>query len=109
MAGGRWVKVAAKDAVPDGSTLQVSVEGEAVCLYNLDGALYATQDVCTHAQASLSDGFIDGDCIECPLHQALFHIPTGEARTEPATENLRVYAVRVADDAIEVQAESNDR
>jgi nitrite reductase/ring-hydroxylating ferredoxin subunit len=104
MAGGRWIKVAPQDAVPEGSTLQVSVEGEPVCLYNLGGAIYATQDVCTHAQAHLSEGFVDGDCIECPLHQALFHIPTGKVRGEPATEDLRVYPVRFADGAIEVQA-----
>ncbi len=104
MVAERWVSVAPADAVPEGSTLQVSVDGEAVCLYNLAGAIYATQDVCTHAHAHLSDGFIDGDCIECPLHQALFHIPTGEVRGEPATEPLRVFPVRVVAGAIEVQA-----
>lgn len=106
MVAERWVSVAPADAVPEGGTLQVSVDGEAVCLYNLEGAIYATQDVCTHAHAHLSDGFIDGDCIECPLHQALFHIPTGAVRSEPATEPLRVFPVRVVGGAIEVRAPS---
>jgi nitrite reductase/ring-hydroxylating ferredoxin subunit len=99
-----WVRVAVHDAVPEGSTLQVEVHGVPVCLYNLRGTLYATQDTCTHAEASLADGFIEDDCIECPLHQALFHIPTGEVRSEPATVGLRTYPVRVQGDAIEVQA-----
>lgn len=105
MVAERWVNVARDDAVPVGGTLQVSVEGEAICLYNLSGVLYATQDICTHAKAHLSEGFVDGDCIECPLHQALFHIPTGEARSEPATEPLRVFPVRVVGGSIEVRAQ----
>jgi nitrite reductase/ring-hydroxylating ferredoxin subunit len=100
-----WVEVAPAGAVAEGATLRVAVRGEPVCLYNLAGRLYATQDVCTHAEASLAEGYVDGDCIECPLHQALFHIPTGEVRGEPATENLRVYEVRVAAGAIEVKAD----
>lgn len=99
-----WADVAPVGAVAQGATLRVAVGGEPVCLYNLEGRLYATQDVCTHAEASLADGYIDGECIECPLHQALFHIPTGEVRGEPATEGLRVYEVRIVGGAIEVKA-----
>lgn len=99
-----WVDVARLDAVAPGATLRVAVAGEPVCLYNLDGRVYATQDVCTHAEASLAEGYIDGDCIECPLHQALFHIPTGEVRSEPATENLKVYEVRLVADAVQLKA-----
>lgn len=98
-----WVKVASSGAVTEGGMLQVDVGGEPVCLYNLGGTLYATQDTCTHEHAFLSEGYIEGDCIECPLHQALFHIPTGEVRSAPATENLRVYAVRVVGPDIEVR------
>jgi nitrite reductase/ring-hydroxylating ferredoxin subunit len=99
---GKWVKVASSDAVAEGSMVQVDVGGEPVCLYNLGGTMYATQDTCTHEHAFLSEGYIDGDCIECPLHQALFHIPTGAVRSAPATENLRVYPVRVVGPDIEI-------
>ncbi len=99
-----WIPVAAVAAVPEGQALAVAVGGEAVCLYNLGGTVYATQDTCTHEEASLAEGFIDGDCIECPLHQALFHIPTGEARTAPASVALRVYLVRINAGTIEVNA-----
>ena len=46
---------------------------------------------------------IDGDEIECPLHQARFHLPTGEVRAAPATENIRTYPVKVTGDEIYVK------
>lgn len=100
----KWVEVARVESVAPGATFRVAVDGEAVCLYNLEGRVYATQDVCTHAEASLADGYIDGECIECPLHQALFHIPTGEVRSEPATESLKVFEVRIVAGAVQVKA-----
>lgn len=100
-----WIRVARRDDVPEGSTLQVDVAGTPVCLYNLAGTLCATQDTCTHAQASLADGFIDGDRIECPLHQALFDIRSGKALTAPATKDLATYRIRIEGDDVLVLAE----
>jgi nitrite reductase/ring-hydroxylating ferredoxin subunit len=101
----RWIRVATLDDVPVGSTRLVEAAGEPVCLYNLEGTICATHDTCTHAEASLADGFIDGEAIECPLHQALFDIRTGKALTPPATEDLRVYAVRVEGVDISVEVD----
>lgn len=98
----RWIRVASRDDVEEGGTLQVGLEGEPVCLYNLGGTFYATHDTCTHEKASLAEGFIDDDCIECPLHQALFHIPTGAVRSPPATEDVRTYPVRLVGNDVEV-------
>ena len=102
MEGG-WIRVASLDEVPEGGTLQVEAAGESICLYNLSGRIHATQDSCTHEEASLAEGYVEGDCIECPLHQALFHIPTGKVRAPPATEDLRVYPVHVEGRDISVQ------
>ena len=74
-----WHKVANAEDVPAGGALQVSVGNELIAVYNLDGRFYATSDVCTHRFALLTDGYIEGDTVECPLHQAVFHIPTGKA------------------------------
>jgi len=101
-----WIPVALVSEIPEGQMLAVNVNGDAVCVYNLQGTFYATQNVCTHAEASLAEGYIDGDCIECPLHQALFDIRTGKARSAPATEDLRVYAVDVQGERILVDAAS---
>ena len=94
--------------VPDGQMLAVEVEGDAVCLYNLNGTIYATQNVCTDEEASLAEGYLVGDCVECPLHQALFHIPTRKATSPPATVDLRVYPVKVEGDTIRVCAHKCD-
>jgi len=103
-----WVRVAAVTDVPEGGTLLVDVAGEPVCLYSLAGRIYATHDTCTHEEASLADGFIEGDCIECPLHQALFHIPTSEVRSAPATRPLRVYPVKLVEGHVHVCAAPAD-
>lgn len=90
-----WVAVAKVGEVPEEGTLRVMLGHEAVCLYSAGGKIYATQDLCTHGQASLADGFIYDENIECPLHQGLFHIPSGRAVGAPCTEDLRTYPVKI--------------
>jgi nitrite reductase/ring-hydroxylating ferredoxin subunit len=98
----KWIDVAKLGDVPEGGTFVAALGGEPICLYNLGGRIYATHDICTHAKASLAEGFIEGENIECPLHQAQFHIPTGKVVSAPATVALRVYAVKVEGDTIYV-------
>jgi naphthalene 1,2-dioxygenase system ferredoxin subunit len=100
-----WIKVAVVGDVPEGGTLQVDVAGEPVCLYNLAGTICATHDTCTHEEASLADGWVEGETIECPLHQATFDIRTGKVLAAPATQDLRVYPVKVEGDEIHVLAD----
>jgi len=95
-----WIKVAAASDVPEDGTLLVNLGAEPVCLYNLAGKIFATHDVCTHGQASLADGFIEGEEIECPLHQGKFHIPSGKATVAPCTEGIRTYAVKIENGAV---------
>ncbi len=73
----------------------MNIVGELVAVFNLNGTFYATQDVCTHALASLSDGYVSGDCVECPLHEGVFHIPTGKPVSGPVRIPLRTYPIRV--------------
>ena len=98
-----WHKVANAADLSAGSALQVNVGNELIAVYNLDGKFYATSDICTHQQANLSEGFIDGENIECPLHQALFHIPTGKVLREPAVVDLKTYPVKQEDGFIYIE------
>jgi len=95
-----WIKVAQVSDVPEDGTLLVDLGVEPVCLYNIDGKIFATHDTCTHGQASLADGFIDGGEIECPLHQGRFNIETGKAVGVPCTEDIRSYAVKIENGAV---------
>jgi len=92
--------VAKADAVAPGNVIKVEANGLCFALYNLDGAFYATEEICSHAHASLAEGFIIDDTIECPLHGACFSIKTGEALTAPATDPVQTYPVRVENDDI---------
>jgi len=90
-----FIRVAKVGELAPGSVVRVEAAGKAIALYNLEGTYYATDEICTHAYASLAEGFVDGATIECPLHGAQFSIKTGEALSPPASEPLATYAVRV--------------
>ena len=90
-----WVTVASRPKLGDGDVLGVSVGEEQIALYNLGGEIYATSNVCTHAFALLSDGWLDGEVIECPLHAARFDVRTGKALCAPAETDIKVFEVKV--------------
>lgn len=100
-AGG-WVRVARRGDLAEGEVLGVSAAGREIALYDADGQLFATDNICTHAYARLSDGWLEGAVIECPLHAARFDVRTGKVLDPPATEALKTYPVRLVGDDIEV-------
>jgi nitrite reductase/ring-hydroxylating ferredoxin subunit len=73
-----------------------------VCLINLNGEYFALNDCCTHEDASLSDGEIVGDEIECPLHGGAFEIRTGKPANFPVVVPAETYKVRVVGDQIQL-------
>lgn len=97
-----WTRVAERAVLERESPMAVEVNGEDIALYWLDGQPFATSNTCTHAFARLSDGFLDGGCIECPIHQAQFDIRTGDAVAGPASAPLRTYPCRIAGEGIEI-------
>ena len=103
MADDGWVKAADRSALPEGEVIGVIVGGHEIALYEMDGAIFATDDICTHAYAKLSDGWPDKGEIECPLHAGRFDIKTGAATAPPCTEPIRSYPVRLVDGEIQVK------
>lgn len=75
---------------------------EPIVLINFEGEFYALTDICTHEEASLSDGEIDGDEIECPLHGGAFEIRTGLPAGFPVVTPAKVYPVRVVNGQVQV-------
>ncbi len=98
-----WVKAADRAALGDGEVIGVIVDGREVALYEMDGEIFATDDICTHAYAKLSDGWMERGEIECPLHAGRFDIRTGKATAPPCVDDLKTYPVRVEGGEIQVQ------
>ena len=94
LAGETVTDLCAADDVPENGVLRVVIAGyPPLAVYNLNGAFYVTEDRCSHGEASLSGGFVEGDCIVCPLHFGSFDIRTGAPVDPPCTREVETYAV----------------
>lgn len=81
----------------------VRVQGEvAIAVFNVDGELFAIDDTCTHQDASLSDGWLEGCAVECPLHASCFDLRTGRPSGPPAKKPVRTHRVAIDNDLIYV-------
>jgi len=95
MSNTTWVDALSADELPTDDVIGVVVAGRDIALYTVGDAVYATDNTCTHGQARLCDGFLDGFEIECPLHQGKFDVRDGKPTCEPVTEALRSYPVKI--------------
>lgn len=95
-----WIQACDASALQVDEVVRVDTPIGAVAVYRLKDGYYATQDTCTHAVASLAEGFVEDEMIECPLHAAKFCIRTGKAKSMPATVPLATYPVKVEDGKI---------
>jgi len=94
------VRICAKSEVAPGSVRAFTAGDKTLAVFNIDGTFYVTDDECTHAAASLADGMIDGDVVECCMHMGSFHIPTGEVVEPPCEVPLRTYQVVLRGDDV---------
>lgn len=86
--------------VPTGGALKVETANLILAVYNIDGRIYVTDDTCTHGPGSLSEGYIDGDIVECNFHNGAFNIRTGAVAAPPCMIPIRTYAVTVEGDQV---------
>ena len=99
-----WIRVADQGDVVDGTAFPADLGDREIALYRFDGEVYAIDDICTHERVRLSDGWLDGDRIECPLHQSCFEIRTGRCiEGGPAWQDVRSYAVKIEDGGVFVR------
>ncbi|WP_156679284.1 Rieske (2Fe-2S) protein [Sphingomonas profundi] len=101
-----WTRIGRDEDVVDGEPFAAALDdGTAVALYRFEGAVYAIGDICPHEDVRLSEGFLDGGTIECPLHQSCFEIRTGKViEGGPAYEDVPSFDVRNEDGALFVRA-----
>jgi nitrite reductase/ring-hydroxylating ferredoxin subunit len=97
-----FVDAIAISDLPPGTTKKFTIENLDILLANVDGKIYAVDDMCTHEDSSLSLGCLKGELVSCTLHGSRFNIRTGEPIEEPATEALQRYKVRVQNNRIEI-------
>jgi biphenyl 2,3-dioxygenase ferredoxin component len=83
------------DEVAAGTALKVEAGGLIVAVFNIDGEFFVTDDSCTHGPGSLSEGYVDGDVIECNFHNGQFNIKTGEVVSPPCMIPIKTYPVVV--------------
>ncbi len=95
MAGTAFVKVAEVGELSPGEMKMVEVGENQILLANVAGNIWACDNICTHAGAPLSEGELDEDQVECPLHGSVFDVVTGEVIGPPAAENLRLFQVTI--------------
>ncbi|HTW86174.1 MAG TPA: non-heme iron oxygenase ferredoxin subunit [Candidatus Sulfotelmatobacter sp.] len=95
-------RVASASSIAPGTTKRVEVAGVEILLCNVDGSIYAVEDVCTHDGGPLDQGTLEGCRVMCPRHGALFDVTTGAALTLPAVIPLPTYPVRVEGDDVYV-------
>ena len=97
------IQLCRAEDVATGEVLKVETGDLTVAVYNLDGEFYVTDDACTHGPGSLSEGFIDGDVIECNFHQGRFNIRTGEVVLPPCMVPVKIYKTSVEDGIVYVE------
>ena len=100
----RRVDLGPASAVPEGGSVRVEADGLTVALFKVEGAIYVTDDHCTHGPGSLSQGVLDGFEIECDFHQGCFDVRTGAVTAPPCMVPVRTYLVAVEDGRVIIEA-----
>ena len=97
------VELCKTDEVAVGAALKVEKDDLVLAVFNVDGAFYVTDDSCTHGPGSLSEGYIEGDVVECNFHNGAFNIRTGEVVLPPCMVPIRTYRTVVEDGTVFVE------
>ena len=97
------IELCKTDEVAIGGALKVEKDDLALAVFNVDGEFYVTDDNCTHGPGSLSEGYIEGDVVECNFHNGAFNIRTGEVVLPPCMVPIRTYRTVVEDGTVFVE------
>ena len=103
------LRVAELDLLADGAGTRVEAGGRSLALFRRGNEVFALGDRCSHAEASLAEGEVIGDTVECPRHGAVFDLRTGAAISFPATRPVAAYRVEVESNEVFVDLEEEGR
>jgi nitrite reductase/ring-hydroxylating ferredoxin subunit len=91
--------------VAEGAALKVEANDLVLAVFNVDGEFYVTDDTCTHGPGSLSEGYIEGDVVECNFHNGQFNIRTGEVVSPPCMIPIKTYPTHVENGKVVIEIE----
>jgi nitrite reductase/ring-hydroxylating ferredoxin subunit len=91
--------------IAPGSAIKVETGDLILAVYNVDGEYYVTDDLCTHGPGSLSEGYIEGDVVECNFHNGQFNIKTGEVVSPPCMVPIKTYKTVVENGRVLIETE----
>jgi nitrite reductase/ring-hydroxylating ferredoxin subunit len=99
-----WHEVATADQIVEGQAFAAEVGGNEIAIVRLGEDLFAIGNICPHQRDTLlSDGYLDGELIECPLHQSCFDVRTGKLLNAPAREDVPSYPVKTENNSVFVE------
>jgi len=98
-----WIKACDTSKVASGELFGFDHDDKKILLTNLDGKIYATDRICTHAEADLSTGILSEEGIRCPLHLSVFNLENGAPQNPPAEEPLKTYNVKIDNNEVYVE------
>jgi 3-phenylpropionate/trans-cinnamate dioxygenase ferredoxin subunit len=104
----KLVKIFSKQEIGPNQVESFQIGDKYLAICQLDGKYYAFDELCTHQFGPLSDGWLEGYTIECPLHGARFDVRNGEAICLPAVEKLQTYKVVVQGESIMIELDGDD-
>jgi len=97
------IDLCSTDDVAEGSALRVEHGDLVLAVFNVEGRFYVMDDACSHGPGSLSEGYIEGDVVECNFHQGQFNIRTGEVVAPPCMIPQKTYPVAVENGRVTIE------
>lgn len=98
-----WIKACNVEQISSDQLCAINCNEKKILLSNLNGKIFATDLICTHADADLSTGFLSSEGVRCPLHLSVFDLESGKPLNPPATEPLKTYNVKIEQNEIYVE------
>jgi nitrite reductase/ring-hydroxylating ferredoxin subunit len=103
MSSAKRIELCSAEEITPGAALKVEVEGLTLAVFNVDGEFFVTDDLCTHGPGSLSEGYLEGDVIECNFHNGQFNVRTGEVVSPPCMVPIKTYPAMVMDGKVTIE------
>jgi 3-phenylpropionate/trans-cinnamate dioxygenase ferredoxin subunit len=98
------VRVCSTDELLLDEVRVIRVDDRRIAVFHTEHGVFAVDDRCTHQEAALSEGFVEGCEVECPLHASSFDLRTGAPSGPPASQPVATYPTDVVDGSVFVQS-----